>query len=675
VNDPIVKETQALIAADDTKKSGDELAKLLGHADWRVRLEAQYTLAERGAGSIPVLAKVAQSSQSHPLARLHAIWGLGQLAGANPAALTPVRNLLKDQDAEVRAQALKVLGDRRAVDSSAAFIAALKDSSNRVKFFAAQGLGKFKQAEATPALIDALRANNDADNYLRHALVMGLVGSHNLAAMKTAAGDSSRAVRMGVLLAYRRLGLADAAQFLKDSDRLIVREAALAINDAPIAEAMPALAALSSSSIEDEAVLYRVLNARFRLGRQEDATALAEFAARSNAPEKLRAEAINQLALWPKPPARDRIVGVFRPLPEATRDAAVAGNALTAVLPKILAADTPDAVKISALNAVEGFESKGAVETLVAVIRDAKQTGDTRAAALVALAKLDDPRLADLVTLAGQSDSASLRLAALPIAARISPDTAAPLLARLIEQGNAEEQRAAYRTLATFKHPTADALLAAQLKKLSTGGVPAAAQLELLDAAAKRSDPTIKQLLAKRDAALAASDNPLASYLVALEGGNAKRGLRIFYSQPVMACVRCHSFGAGGGDAGPNLAMIGAKHDRTYLLESVVKPSAKIAPGFDSIVVTLKTGGVVGGVVANETADSISLRNADGKTTIVSKADITRREGAPSSMPEIYGAVLTKSELRDVVEFLASLTKPAEDADQGEQPRALRGLK
>jgi quinoprotein glucose dehydrogenase len=199
--------------------------------------------------------------------------------------------------------------------------------------------------------------------------------------------------------------------------------------------------------------------------------------------------------------------------------------------------------------------------------------------------------------------------------------------------------------------------------------------LELLDAAAKRSDPAIKQLLAKRDAALAASDNPLASYLVALEGGNAKRGLRIFYSQPVMACVRCHSFGAGGGDAGPNLAMIGAKRDRTYLLESVVKPNAKIAPGFDSIVVTLKTGAVVGGVVANETADSISLRNADGKTTIVSKADITRREGAPSSMPEIYGAVLTKSELRDVVEFLASLTKPAEDADQNEQPRALRGLK
>src|SRR5690606_17535027 len=122
------------------------------------------------------------------------------------------------------------------------------------------------------------------------------------------------------------------------------------------------------------------------------------------------------------------------------------------------------------------------------------------------------------------------------------------------------------------------------------GQIPIGAQLELLEAAAKRTDPKIKQLLAEREAAIAASDDPLAPYRVALEGGNARRGMRIFYSQPVMACVRCHAFGTGGGgDAGPNLAMIGAQKDRTYLLEGVVKPNATIAPGYDSIVVTLKS--------------------------------------------------------------------------------------
>jgi quinoprotein glucose dehydrogenase len=47
LNDPLVKETQQLLGGDWTKRSSDELAKLLGHADWRVRLEAQFTLAER----------------------------------------------------------------------------------------------------------------------------------------------------------------------------------------------------------------------------------------------------------------------------------------------------------------------------------------------------------------------------------------------------------------------------------------------------------------------------------------------------------------------------------------------------------------------------------------------------------------------------------------------------
>lgn len=672
VSDPIVKETQKIIASDFTRKTPAELAKLLEHADWRVRLEAQFTLAERGADSIPILTKAAQSTSGNPLARLHGVWGLGQLGAAHAAALAPVRELLRDADAEVRAQSAKVLGEHRVTAASADLVAALKDENNRVKFFAAQSLGKLKRADAAPALIEALRQNDDQDEVLRHGLVMGLVGSNNLDALSKASADSARAVRMGVLLAYRRLGSAEIARFLKDTDRHIVREAARAINDAPIDEALPALAALSTNPIDDESVMVRVLNARFRLGRAEDATALANYAARNEAPENLRTEAISQLTFWPKPPARDRIEGVYRPLAVDTRDASVARDALTAALPQILRVDNPESVKIAALTALYGFDGAKAGDVLVQVVRDPKQPGDARAAALKVLGKIDDSRLGDLVTIAGQSESPPLRLAALPIAARISPDAAAPLLARLVNVGDAEEQRAAYRTLADFKHPTADQILIGQLKQLAAGKIPVGAQLELLDAGAKRSNPTIKQLLADREAAIAASVNPLAPYLVTLEGGNANRGRRIFYSQPVMACVRCHSLGSGGADAGPNLAMIGAKQDRTYLLESIVKPNAKIAPGFDSIVLTLNSGGMVGGVVAEEKADSISLRNADGKVTVVKKADIKLREGAPSSMPEIYGAVLTKTELRDLVEFMASLTEPAEDTEPGNVPRALR---
>ena len=109
-----------------------------------------------------------------------------------------------------------------------------------------------------------------------------------------------------------------------------------------------------------------------------------------------------------------------------------------------------------------------------------------------------------------------------------------------------------------------------------------------------------------------------------------------------------------------------------YLLESVVKPNARIAPGFDTIVVTLREGGTVAGIVAEENERVLSLRTPENKLVHVAKADIARREGAPSSMPEIYHTILTKSELRDVVEYLASLKEKPTTLDLN-QPRALRG--
>ena len=673
VNDPVVKETQRLIAGDWTKRGNEELARLLAHPDWRVRLEAQFTLAERGRTSVPVLAGVAANGSSSALARRHAIWGLGQLAAKDKSALAAVRPLRRDHDAEVRAQALKVLGDARSAADADALVGALEDESHRVKFFAAQGLGKLQHAGAAPALIAALRANHNEDQYLRHALVMGLVGGNNRAALSAAIKDASPAVRLGVVLALRRLKSAEVARFLTDTDSIIVREAALAINDAPIPEAMPALAALIDQPLTDEPVIFRALNAHFRAGRPENALALAKYAARRDAPPRARAEALEQLAQWPKPLQRDRLVGVYRPLPEKTRSRDVAVKVVQPVLAELLAADTPAPVQTAALETLQKLEVAGASDALFAAVQNGQLPGETRAAALAAMDKIKDKRLPAAVKAAGESSSSALRLAALPISARMSPDATAPVLANLLTKGSVEEKKVALRALGGLKHPSADALLKQQLEQLITGRVAPAVQLEVVMAAERRSDPAIKALLAQREAALTASNDPLAPYRVALAGGDRTRGERIFRNQPTLACIRCHRAGADGGDAGPNLAGVGAKYPREYLLESVVKPNAHIAPGFDTIVVTLNTGGVAAGIVARETADELALRNTDSLVVTVQKSDIARREGAPSGMPEIYGTILTKRELRDVVEYLASLREPPGQLDET-KPRALRGL-
>ena len=701
VNDPIIKETQQLIAGDWTKRSADELAKLLGHADWRVRLEAQYTLAERGAASIPTLTRVATTAATPAVelgnpanlpayARRHAIWGLGQLAVKTPAALAPLRALLRDADPEVRAQSIKVLGEHRQADQADNFIAALKDENQRVKFFAAQSLGKISPghadvaARATPALFAALRANHDEDAYLRHACVMGLVGANQLAALTAAIGDGDRSARMGALLALRRLGRPEIAKFLADSDPLLVREAALAINDRPINDALPALAAMIEKPGADEPVLYRAINAHFRLGRPADAVALAKFAARADASPKLRAEALTQLGYWPKPPARDRIVGIFRPVVAQARDTGAARPALASVLSSLLDASVPAAVQTAAINTIEKLEIAEAADPLFAVLRDEAQPAANRASALSTLDKIKDSRLPAAVKIASESSSSTLRLAALPITARLSPDAAAPALANFVTKGDLKEQKAALETLGALKHPTADTIFLEQLKLLATDKVAPAVQLELLEGAAKRDNPEIKKLLADRDVALVGTNDPLAAFRIALQGGDRDRGQRVFETQPILACVRCHRTGPGpGGDAGPNLADIGSKYPREYLLESIVKPNAKIAPGFDTIVITRKSGEIVAGIAAGETPETISLRNTESKVVEVKKSDIAKRDGAPSSMPEIYAAILTKSELRDVVEYLSSLRPRGGPGGGGggrgnggavAPPRALRGL-
>ncbi len=708
LNDPLVKETQQLLGGDWTKRSSDELAKLLGHADWRVRLEAQFTLAERGASSIPVLTRVASAPAPAAVelgnpanlpayARRHAIWGLGQIAQktgnaltlssiiARPAdqlslkdsaALTPLRALVHDADSEVRAQTLKTLGEHGQVDQADNFMAALKDENNRVKFQAALALGKVSALQpelagrATAALFDALRANNDVDVYLRHAAVMGLVGTKNIAALAAASADSSRAVRTGALLALRRLERPEAAKFLSDSDPYLVREAALAINDRPINAAMPALAALLNQGTTDEAVLYRAINANFRLGGAANAAALAQYAANPAALQKFRLEALAQLALWPNPPQRDRILGIYRPLaaeaPNATattsRDGKPAVDALAPVIPALLDPASPAPVQTAAINAIEKLHIPAAADALFTVVRDPKQSDANRASALTALGAFNDSRLLEAVKMASAAESAVLRLAALPIAAKLSPNDAAPVLANFVSKGDAQEQKVAFETLGTLKHPSADAIFVEQLKLLAADKVAPAVQLELLEAAAKRENPEVKKLLTAREVTMAGSGDALAPYRFALQGGDREKGQRIFENQPTLACVRCHRVGAAaGGDGAPNLVDFATKHPeatREYALESIVKPNAKIAAGFETIALTRKSGGVVAGIVASETPEAISLRDIEGKIVEVKKADIAKRDSAPSAMPEIYGVILTKAELRDVVEYVSTIGAP-----------------
>jgi len=63
------------------------------------------------------------------------------------------------------------------------------------------------------------------------------------------------------------------------------------------------------------------------------------------------------------------------------------------------------------------------------------------------------------------------------------------------------------------------------------------------------------------------------------------------------------------------------------------------------------------------------LKRGDGSQATLDPKQVKQRVAAPSSMPEIYGQMLTRTQLRDVVAFLKGL-----DGSRSQQGGAEEGL-
>ena len=189
---------------------------------------AQFDLVRRQ--DVSALTAVTKDA-SRQLARIHAIWGLGQLARADKGRAAAIRPLLSDSDAEVRAQAAKILGDVRDSGAADALVPMLGDTAPRVRFFAAEALGRIGARTAVPAIVRMLAENNDADVHLRSAGVSALASIGDGQALTALSTHASRGARLAAVVALRRMRDPGVARFLDDADPLVVTEAARAIND------------------------------------------------------------------------------------------------------------------------------------------------------------------------------------------------------------------------------------------------------------------------------------------------------------------------------------------------------------------------------------------------------------------------------------------------------------
>src|SRR5262249_14173230 len=135
----------------------------------------------------------------------------------------------------------------------------------------------------------------------------------------------------------------------------------------------------------------------------------------------------------------------------------------------------------------------------------------------------------------------------------------------------------------------------------------------------------------------------------------SSRGLGVFL-RATTACTKCHSLGGQGAKTtamGPALDGIGKRMGRDALLESILRPDAKIAPQWITWTIMTADGKSHAGLIAEEKADAITLIEASGKRTTIAKTQIEgRKQSDLSLMPQRLVGNLSRQELADLLQFL-----------------------
>ena len=136
--------------------------------------------------------------------------------------------------------------------------------------------------------------------------------------------------------------------------------------------------------------------------------------------------------------------------------------------------------------------------------------------------------------------------------------------------------------------------------------------------------------------------------------GDVARGKKVFEK----TCAVCHKVGDIGVQVGPDLASTQNKTPQDLLI-NILDPNREALPQFTTYNVVTTSGKTLSGIVAAESATSITLRRAEGKQDVVLRAEIEALVSSGISlMPEGMEKELPPQAMADVLEFIRTI-KPA----------------
>ncbi|MEC7718062.1 MAG: c-type cytochrome, partial [Planctomycetota bacterium] len=134
----------------------------------------------------------------------------------------------------------------------------------------------------------------------------------------------------------------------------------------------------------------------------------------------------------------------------------------------------------------------------------------------------------------------------------------------------------------------------------------------------------------------------------ALAAANPSAGRKIFEK----TCASCHKLYGAGSDIGPDLTGSN-RANLDYILLNSVDPSYDVPEGYRMVLIETVDGLVLNGVVAEENAQSVTLKTVQQPRVVVLKEDIVDRQISPKSiMPDGQLEALKKDELINLIRYL-----------------------
>jgi putative heme-binding domain-containing protein len=148
----------------------------------------------------------------------------------------------------------------------------------------------------------------------------------------------------------------------------------------------------------------------------------------------------------------------------------------------------------------------------------------------------------------------------------------------------------------------------------------------------------------------------VGAYRAALDlKADVARGKAVFKKN----CSTCHRLENEGFEVGPDLLSALRNKSGEQLLIDILDPSREVDPRYLNYLVTTKRGQTLSGMIAAETAASVTLRRGEKAEDTVLRSQIdTIQATAKSVMPEGLEMQVGKQDMADLIAYLRAVAAP-----------------